>query len=394
MPSITYGLTAVQVPVPVVPSGYLSFSGSSSPDTYHTFVAGDLASGAALALNQDSRRTENFWRLGGGGYGVINGLALSAGSGLTLNIGDGLASINGPVKPTVTTKALTDAVRNYVWMTMAGAISLTLSTDPSPLVPPTTDCCYLGSCLCAAGAISDIDYSGRVFIYKGQSWRKTADVTTPADSPSTEVSFYHETSAGLFFWHGVIGSYVPVDAATWLSKSVAGSSDVTLSATEARNKTIKLTGALTGNISVKMPLIAGLTRTFINATSGAYTITIKATSGTGVLLTQGTQATFICDGTNVILALTDLAVIGAQPLDATLTALAGLATGADKVPYSTGTDAFSQMSFNSDARTLVGAFAHQTAPTSPVLTAPTANETLLQTYIDSIATKIGAAGIW
>lgn len=31
-----------------------------------------------------------------------------------------------------------------------------------------------------------------------------------------------------------------------------------------------------------------------------------------------------------------------QPLDATLTALAGLATGADKVPYSTGSDTFSQ----------------------------------------------------
>lgn len=34
-----------------------------------------------------------------------------------------------------------------------------------------------------------------------------------------------------------------------------------------------------------------------------------------------------------------------QPLDATLTALAGLSTGANKVPYSTGTDTFSQLDF-------------------------------------------------
>lgn len=36
---------------------------------------------------------------------------------------------------------------------------------------------------------------------------------------------------------------------------------------------------------------------------------------------------------------------GKQPLDATLTALSGLATGSDKVPYSTGTDTFGQLDF-------------------------------------------------
>lgn len=42
-----------------------------------------------------------------------------------------------------------------------------------------------------------------------------------------------------------------------------------------------------------------------------------------------------------------------QPVDATLTALAGLATGADKFPYSTGTDAFSQADLTSAARSLL-----------------------------------------
>jgi hypothetical protein len=37
-----------------------------------------------------------------------------------------------------------------------------------------------------------------------------------------------------------------------------------------------------------------------------------------------------------------------QPLDATLTALAGLSTGANKIPYSTGTDTFSQLDLDTD----------------------------------------------
>jgi hypothetical protein len=42
-----------------------------------------------------------------------------------------------------------------------------------------------------------------------------------------------------------------------------------------------------------------------------------------------------------------------QPLDATLTALAGLATGANKLPYSTGTDTFSQADLSAAGRALI-----------------------------------------
>ncbi len=42
-----------------------------------------------------------------------------------------------------------------------------------------------------------------------------------------------------------------------------------------------------------------------------------------------------------------------QPKDATLTALAALSTGADKLPYSTGTDTFSETAFTAAARTVL-----------------------------------------
>ena len=46
-------------------------------------------------------------------------------------------------------------------------------------------------------------------------------------------------------------------------------------------------------------------------------------------------------------------VSAGQPLDATLTALAGLATGANQLPYSTGTDAFAQTPLTAYSRTLL-----------------------------------------
>lgn len=84
-----------------------------------------------------------------------------------------------------------------------------------------------------------------------------------------------------------------------LSKSVAGSADVTLSTTEARNAIYEFTGALTGNVNVIVP---NKNRKFIvyNNTSGAFTLTIKTAAGTGIAVTQGTRVWLYCDSTNVV----------------------------------------------------------------------------------------------
>ncbi|MFP5516924.1 MAG: hypothetical protein ACLGJC_28055 [Alphaproteobacteria bacterium] len=52
-------------------------------------------------------------------------------------------------------------------------------------------------------------------------------------------------------------------------------------------------------------------------------------------------------------AATALATLGAQPADATLTALAGLVTSANKLIYATGADAFSITDLTAFARTLL-----------------------------------------
>ena len=82
----------------------------------------------------------------------------------------------------------------------------------------------------------------------------------------------------------------------YLSKSVAGSSDVTLttadaSATaESSNKVIELTGALTGNIKVLLPAKES-NYVIFNNTTGSFTLTVAPTGHTsnGVAITQGSH---------------------------------------------------------------------------------------------------------
>ena len=92
-----------------------------------------------------------------------------------------------------------------------------------------------------------------------------------------------------------------------LSKSVAGSADVTLTSTnftsdESRHAVLELTGALTGNINVIIPNVQK-TYFLYNNTSGSYTLSIKTSSGTAVEIPQSSKEYVYCDGSNAIVTL-------------------------------------------------------------------------------------------
>ena len=126
----------------------------------------------------------------------------------------------------------------------------------------------------------------------------------------------------------------------YVSKSVAGSADVTLTTgnadpdAESANKVIELTGALTGAISVLIPAVTGGSEYLIyNNTSGAYALTIAATghAANGVVVTQGAYSRVYCDGTanfNVAVSTSVLGAVttkGAAVFDAGATVTAGQA---------------------------------------------------------------------
>lgn len=89
-----------------------------------------------------------------------------------------------------------------------------------------------------------------------------------------------------------------------LSKSVAGSSDVTLTDAEAREAVQIYTGTLTGNINVIVP---AREKTWIvhNNTSGSFSLTVKTAAGSGIAVPQGEKAILYCDGTDVLDATAD-----------------------------------------------------------------------------------------
>jgi hypothetical protein len=96
-------------------------------------------------------------------------------------------------------------------------------------------------------------------------------------------------------------------AAGYLSKSVAGSANVTLTTAnadpdaESSNKVIEFTGALSGDIHVFVPAVEN-NYIFFNNTSGAQTLTVAPTGhgANGVAITQGSHTIMYCTGNTMV----------------------------------------------------------------------------------------------
>lgn len=121
-----------------------------------------------------------------------------------------------------------------------------------------------------------------------------------------------------------------------LSGNLTVSSTATLSGTNTGDQTITLTGDVTGSGT------GSFTTTLANSgvTGGTYkSVTVNAKG----LVTAGTNPT----------TLSGYGISDAQPLDATLTALAGVTTAANKVIYATGSDTFTTTDLTSFGRSII-----------------------------------------
>jgi len=79
-----------------------------------------------------------------------------------------------------------------------------------------------------------------------------------------------------------------------LTKAVTGGA-VTLTATESSSRFITLTGVLASNLTLNFPAELGWWQ-IINNTTGAFTVTVKPTAGTGILIRQGSSDCVVSNG--------------------------------------------------------------------------------------------------
>lgn len=91
-----------------------------------------------------------------------------------------------------------------------------------------------------------------------------------------------------------------------LSKSIAGGAgNTTLTSSESANTILEVTGAITGNRTVTLPLINRQWIVF-NNTTGAFTVTFIGATGTGVVVATAKRATLYSDTTNIVRATADV----------------------------------------------------------------------------------------
>ena len=112
------------------------------------------------------------------------------------------------------------------------------------------------------------------------------------------------TNTNLLILEQAIGGYQSVGVASGLTLTFSNGA-----ISNGKNQVLKLTGSLGGAVNVVIP--DSIEKTFVvdNATTGAYTVTFKTTSGTGVAWAAADKGTkmIYSDGTNVVdTAFTDL----------------------------------------------------------------------------------------
>lgn len=249
---------------------------------------GSIAPGTLWQIYLTSNTTAaGGWRLlqYGAATSAANASAL-AGTGLVA-IGS-LLSQSVPVTEFNTnhTASVNDRAKMFVWTGAGGTLSL-----PAPTVVGNNWFCYLRNQ--GTGDIT-VDPAGTITI---------DGASTLAFQPGDSAIIVSSGAAYFTLGYGQSAVF----AFDYTSIDVSGTGNYTLTGTELNRIAYNFTGTLTGNRNIIVP--ATVQQYWVgNATTGAYTLTVKTAAGTGANVGAAARSILFCDGTNVVNA--DTAGIG------------------------------------------------------------------------------------
>ena len=157
-----------------------------------------MASGFTTKLNRNFKASDLGQSFGAGGYGVGDGLTLSAGAGLSCDVAAGHGVLDGVIELAATSIVVSASTTNWIWLKQDG----TLVNQAGTTAKPSGNCVLLGAAVTSGSAVTSIETSGVVYFKGGQLWRQTADTHEPTDSPSSSLRLFTTTSGGEFYWNG------------------------------------------------------------------------------------------------------------------------------------------------------------------------------------------------
>ena len=176
------------------------------------------------------------------------------------------------------TAGAADRATMFLWTGAVGTLTLT-----SPLTVGSNWFCYVRNA--GTGAIV-VDPAGSVFIDGAATLS-----FQPGESAIivTDGSNYYTIGFG----------QSAVFAFDYTSINVAGTGTYTLAGTELNRIAYNFTGVLTGNREIIVPNT--VQQYWVsNATTGAYTLTVKTSAVAGITVNQNARAILYCDGTSVV----------------------------------------------------------------------------------------------
>lgn len=239
-----------------------------------------VASGTAWQLYLTDNSTESgSWRAFQYGAGVSSANAAAlAGTGLVA-VG-ALLSQSIPIVDFNTnyTSGNSDRARMLVWSGAGGTLTL-------PACATVGNNWFIGFRNAGSGAVT-VDPSGT----------ETIDGSATISMQPGESAFIVTDGANYFtLGRGQSATF----AFDYTTIDVSGTGNYTLAGSELNRIAYAFTGTLTGNRTIIVP--ATVQQYWVNnATTGAYTFTIKTAAGTGQTVSTGQRGIYYCDGTNVV----------------------------------------------------------------------------------------------